>query len=69
MIISMPEYATYLMNRLEVGQDGKTAYERTKGKKATVLGTEFGEKLLYKAKSDVKTAKSKFRWEYGIFVG
>ena len=27
----MPEYAAYLMNRLEIGKDGKTAYERTKG--------------------------------------
>ena len=26
------EYAAYLMNRLEVGKDGKTAYERVKGK-------------------------------------
>ena len=28
------EYAAYLLNRLEVGKDGKTAYERCKGKKA-----------------------------------
>ena len=31
--------------RLEVGKDGKTAYERAKGKKATVVGIEFGEKF------------------------
>ena len=40
----IPEYAAYLMNRLEVGKDGKTAYERVKGKVGTVVGSEFGEK-------------------------
>ena len=29
----IPEYSAYLANRLEVGKDGKTAYERTKGKR------------------------------------
>ena len=65
----MPEYAAYLLNRLEVGKDGKTAYERGKGKKATVLGMEFGEKVLYKVKREAKQAKIRSRWEYGIFVG
>ena len=41
------EDAMYLMDRLEVGRDRKTAYERVRGKKATVLGIEVGEKLLY----------------------
>ena len=44
----IPEYAAYLLNRLEVGNDGKTAYERARGKKATVIGVEFGEKVSYK---------------------
>ena len=57
----MPEYAAYLMNRVEIGKDGKTAYERTKGKKATVLGIEFGEKLLYKVKTESKMAKIRDR--------
>ena len=69
IVTFMPEYAAYLMNRLEVGKDGKTAYERVKGKKATVLGIEFGEKLLYKVKPKEKMAKIEARWEPGIFVG
>ena len=28
----MPEYAAYLLNRVEVGKDGKTVYARMKGK-------------------------------------
>ena len=39
------EHTAYLLNRLEVGHDGKTAYERMKGKRATVLGVELGETI------------------------
>ena len=48
IVIFMAEYAAYLINRLEVGKDGKTAYERCRGKRATVLAIEFGEKLLWR---------------------
>ena len=69
VVMFMAEYAAYLVNRLETGKDGKTAYERIKGKRATVLGIEFGEKLLYKVKAGSKMEKLNPRWEYGIFVG
>ena len=69
IVMFIPEYAAYLLNCLEVGLDGKTAYERTKGKKPTVLGIEFGEKVLYKVKPSQKMEKINSRWEYGIFVG
>jgi len=69
IVTFMAEYAGYLMNRLEVGKDGKTAYERTKGKKATVLGIEFGEKLMWMKRTKEKMEKINPRWEYGIFVG
>ena len=42
------EHAAVLLNRFEVGHDGKTAYERNKGMKAKVLGMEFGEATLWK---------------------
>ena len=48
MVNFIPEYASYLMNRLEVGKDGKVAYDTAKGKKPIGLCVEFGEKLLYK---------------------
>jgi hypothetical protein len=70
IVMFMPEYAVYLLNRLEVGKDGKTPYERARGKKATVLAVEFGEKLLYKVRQEnSKMAKIRERWDYGIFVG
>ena len=69
IVTFMADYAGYLLNRLEVRKDGKTAYERTKGKAATVLGVEFGEKLLWKRKTAQKMNKVSPKWEYGIFVG
>ncbi len=44
VITCMCDHSVYLLNRIEVGNDGKTSYERMKGKKAFVLGLEFGEK-------------------------
>ena len=64
------EYASTMMNRLEVSADGKTAYERCKGKKAEVLGLEFGEKVLWKySAKGPKMEKLNARWGYGLFVG
>ena len=65
----IPEYAAYLMNRLIQGSDGKVAYERLKGKKPSVLGIEFGGKVLCKLKLGAKLEKINARWGYGIFVG
>ena len=65
----IPEYAAYVLNRLEVGKDGKTSFERARGKKATVVGLEFGEKVLWRKKKGDKAAKLRSRWAYGIFVG
>ena len=41
------EYAAHLLNRFEVSHDGKTAYERYKGKFAKHMGIEFGEGVLW----------------------
>ena len=41
-LLWMVEYASVLMNRYLVGKDGKTAYERLRGKKTNMLGFEFG---------------------------
>ena len=42
------EYAAVLLNRGQVGQDGKTAYGRLKGKAASLPGMQFVERLLWK---------------------
>ena len=69
IVAFMPEYASYVLNRLAVGQDGLVAYKRIKGKKPTVLGLEFGEKLAYMKAKGNKLNKLKSKWGMGIFVG
>ena len=63
------DYAAYIMNRLEVGADGKTAYERTKGKQADVAGLEFGELVLWKHPPATRMQKLNARWSHGLFLG
>ena len=63
------EYAANLTNRLSKENDGMVGYERVKGKKPTILGVEFGEKLLWKPRVSGNLQKMNPRWEYGIFVG
>ena len=63
------EYATYLLNHLQIGEDGKVPYERVRGKKHQILGLEFGEKVLFRFKEGTKKPKLEDRWGKGIFVG
>ena len=51
------EHAAFLLSRFEVGRDGKTAYERVKGKAAKVQGMSFAEGVLWKGDVQVD------RWE------
>ena len=53
------EYAAVLINRGQVGADGKTAYERLKGKKASLPGLQFGERVLWKPNVVPKDRKNK----------
>ena len=64
------EYAASLLNRFEVGHDGKTSYERCKGKKAKTLGIEFGEAVFWKRKlSGGALGKLTVTWEDGVYLG
>ena len=64
------EYASFLLNRFEVGHDGKTAYERLKGKRATTLAIEFGEKVLWKASHQGGAlGKLSSTWRVGVYLG
>ena len=44
----MVEYASVLINRYLVEKDGKTAYERLRGKKSKMLGFEFGASVHFR---------------------
>jgi hypothetical protein len=64
------EYAAFLLNRFEVGRDGKTAYERSKGKTAKSLGLEIGEAVLWRRKPvGGAMAKLTCLWSDGVFLG
>ena len=49
VVAFLPEYMAYLMNRLKVGEDGKTVFERVRGKRASVVGLEFGKRSCSKS--------------------
>ena len=64
------EYAGYLLNRCNVGADGKTAYERCKGKAAHFSDHEFGEVILWKKKRmRGPLGKLDSTWSKGIYLG
>eukprot|EP00973_Karenia_brevis_P034012 4693077-Karenia_brevis.AAC.1 len=69
LVAFIPAYAAYLYNRLHRGEDGKVPYERVKGKKPTVVGIEFGEKVLYRRPTGAKMEKLKSKFECGVVVG
>lgn len=66
----MVEYAGWLLTRAEVGHDGKTAYERSRGKAARIPGMEWGEAVLWKRRREGgPLGKLTCMWEDGIFLG
>ena len=65
------EYAGTIINKGQVGADGKTAYERLKGKLAHLSGLEFGEKILWKSSVPARERRNKMDadWKHGVFLG
>ena len=63
------EWAAVVLNRYEVGKDGRTAYERRKGTPAKTFGLEFGEAVLWKRKpTGGHLGKLMCLWEDGAFL-
>ena len=46
------EMVGWMMSRADVGADGKTGYERCKGRRAKLPGMEFGEAVLWKRRRE-----------------
>ena len=64
------EMVGWMMSRAEVGADGKTGYERCKGKPARLPGMEFGEAILWKRRREGgPLGKLSCMWEDGIYLG
>ena len=55
----------------KVGKDGRTAYERIKGKRSSVQLVPFGERVLYLPLKPKGTRANKMdpKFRYGIWVG
>ena len=69
-VSSIAQHAVFLLKRFEVGRDGKTAYERLRGKSAKVQGMAFAEGFLWKRKrAGGPLGKLTCMWEDGIYLG
>ena len=65
----MVEAAADLLNKFVVGADGRTAYERIKGKKYKGEMAEFGRKIMYKIPCKPQGGLMEERWVPGIWLG
>ena len=66
----MVEFAATLVNRYEVGRDGRTPHERLRGKASRLIGLEFGERLNFRRTAvGSRMAKLDSLWSDGVFLG
>ena len=65
------DYSGILLTRFRVGSDGKTAYQRVKGKPFKLALPEFGENVLFMLPRTKTEKKHKMdpKFETGIYVG
>jgi hypothetical protein len=64
----MVTQAAALLSRIQKGADGRTAYERWKGKKYTRQMIEFGEEILART-AEKPSDKMEARWKNAVFLG
>ena len=62
-------HSTSLLNRFQVGQDGRTAHKRLKGREFRGSVCEFGECVWYMRVGIVGKDKFDNRWSDGIWLG
>ena len=62
-------YAAMLINICRVGEDGKTAYERRRGKKFKREIPQFGESVWYLKPRSAGKDKLDERWGDGAYLG
>ena len=62
------EFAAYLMNRCDIGSDGKTRLQRLHGRRDNTPILEFGERILYMPAKPARGGKWEPRFHPGVFV-
>ena len=65
----MVEHVADLLNKFVVGKDGRTAYERVRGKKYHGEMVEFGRRVFHMSPGKHQGGSMKERWTEGTFVG
>ena len=66
----IPEYAGILLSRFQVAADGKTPYERIKGKSYRRELVDFGERVMFMPVSHGgKLNKLQSKWSFGRYCG
>ena len=58
-----------LLNKAEVGHDGRTAYERMRGKRYKGEMTNFGTKVMYRLPQKFRGGHAGARWRTGLWIG
>ena len=66
----MLRWAAMLLSRFQVGKDGRTGYERRRGRSCTVPAVCFGEKVWYKeGRRREARPKLESEWSKGVWLG
>ena len=65
----MVEHGAETINRFHVSKDGRTPYERLKGKRFKGEVVEFGRKIMYRYPGKPEGGSMQRRWEEGIWLG
>ena len=63
------DFAAYLVNRCDIGSDGKTPLHRLHGRKDNTTILEFGEKILHLPAKPARGGKWEPQLHPGLFVG
>ena len=70
MMTWLVQHAAGCISKYQVGEDGKTGYERLKGKPFSRPAVEFGEKVHFKNSAQgQKERKLDMQWHDGHFLG
>ena len=71
IVLWMVRWAAIMCSRYLVGSDGRTAYERRKGRRCKLPVVPFGETVWYRKVRDNKERRNKFlsEWEEGLWLG
>ena len=71
LMLWLPRHAAFLLTRYRVGPDGKTAFERTYGKKWRIPLVRFGEHIMYRPRANRGGRRDDVapRVSMGMYVG